>query len=345
MQIKQQMQAAYVDTWNSCPPMMEAKVKALPNCQQINDDKDAIQLGLKIRAIACGVETSNNKIFTTVQLSKMLHIYHQEQNVSDHQYLKNFEGLVRAIEQQGGTLCQMPAQVHARTLQIAAQNGRANNPNEADEEEAEGQINEEIKAAYFLSGAYSVKHGNMKAHLNNLYLTGNRDAYPTTVADAMQLMEGWRLTDHAPRQQQHQRDGGGGDDGLSFAQAGLAEEELGEDDEQPATAQNSALKSCRKKNKRKKNKVKFDNDNTRDAAGNKVISHQSHAMTGEEEEADPLEEEAQEEGECPHCNGSHTLADCPDLSLEQPEEFYAQLGTAQPAKRAFTPSVVLAIIS
>ena len=110
---------------------MKAKLKALPNYQQINDDKDVIQLGLQIRAIACGVETSNNKIFTTVQLSKMLHIYHQEQNVSDHQYLKNFEGLVRAIEQQGGTLCQMPAQVHARTLQIAAQNGRANNPNES----------------------------------------------------------------------------------------------------------------------------------------------------------------------------------------------------------------------
>ena len=76
--IKQQMNAPYVDTWESCHPMMKAKLKALPNYQQINNDKDVIQLGLQIRAIACGVETSNNKDYTTVQLSKMLHSYHQD---------------------------------------------------------------------------------------------------------------------------------------------------------------------------------------------------------------------------------------------------------------------------
>ena len=122
--IKQQMNAAFVDAWESCHPMMKAKLKALPNYQQINSDKDVIQLGLQIRAIACGVETSNNKVYTTVQLSKMLHMYHQDKEMSNHQYLKNFEGLVRAIEQQGGTLCQLPALVNSRALQIAAQNGR-----------------------------------------------------------------------------------------------------------------------------------------------------------------------------------------------------------------------------
>ena len=60
---------------------------------------------------------------------------------------------MRALEEQGGTLCQMPAQVEARALQIAAETGRANNPNDDDKELAESQIDEEIKAAYFLSGA------------------------------------------------------------------------------------------------------------------------------------------------------------------------------------------------
>ena len=50
----------------------------------------------------------------------------------------------------------MPAHVQARALQIAAQNGRANNPNDTDKEEAESQINEEIKAAYFSSGGMGI---------------------------------------------------------------------------------------------------------------------------------------------------------------------------------------------
>ena len=78
----------------------------------------------------------------------MLHLYHQDKETSDHQYLKNFEGLVRAIEQQGGTLCQMPALVDSRALQLAAQNGRVNNvPTDEDVDLAESQVNDEIKAA------------------------------------------------------------------------------------------------------------------------------------------------------------------------------------------------------
>ena len=47
--IKQQMNASYVDdTWESCHPMMKAKLKALPNYQKINHNKDVIQLGLQI---------------------------------------------------------------------------------------------------------------------------------------------------------------------------------------------------------------------------------------------------------------------------------------------------------
>ena len=220
--IKQQMNATYVDIWESCHPMLKAKLKALPNYQQINDDKDIIQLGLQIRAIACGVETSHNKIFTIVQLSKKLHFYRQGDKEPDHEYLRNFEGLVRALEEQGGTLCRMPAQVEARALQIAAENGRANNPNDDDEELAESQIDEEIKAAYFLSGALRGKHGSMKASLNNLYLTGNRDVYPTNLADAMQLMEGWSLVEQSGKQQPRRDDDDDG--GLSFAQAGLEDE-------------------------------------------------------------------------------------------------------------------------
>ena len=57
-----------------------------------------------------------------------------------------------------------------------------------------------------------------------------------------------------------------------------------------------------RRTKRKKEKVKFNDDKTKDAAGNSAIPHQSHATAGKEEEG---AEEATEE--CPHCNGAHTL--------------------------------------
>ena len=80
-----------------------------------------------------------------------------------------------------------------------------------------------------------------------------------------------------------------------------------------------------KEEQKDKDIVTFDNvDKTKDAAGNEVVPHQSHATAGEEVEA---AEEAMEE--CPHCNGDHTLAECPDLTLEQLEEIYAQLGVEE----------------
>ena len=171
-----------------------------------------------------------------------------------------------------------------------------------------------------------MKHGNMRNDLNNLFLTGNREAYPKTVADAMRMMEGWRRSNPTSQQQPQKREGNG-DDGLSFVQAKLDEQEL--EDEKPAASQPSALKANQKKNKKKKEKVQF-NDKTKDAAGNSVIPHQSHATAGEEEETveDALEE-------CPHCNGEHTLADCPDLTLEQLEAIYAQLGEEEGAGEGY----------
>ena len=68
--------------------------------------------------------------------------------------------------------------------------------------------------------------------------------------------------------------------------------------------------------------------------GNEVIPHQSHATAGEEVEA---AEEAMEE--CPHCNGDHTLAECPDLTLEQLEEIYAQLGVEEEIGGRISPAL------
>jgi len=331
--IEQQLHAAYIYTWNSCNKHLQANLKALPNYQQIRDDKNVIQLGLQIRAIACGVETSHNKIYLTVQLSKKLHTFYQkmdkEEKVDDEKYLREFNGILDALEQQGGTLCQMPGQVEARALQIAGRNNRAGNPNAADQEAALSQINEEIRAAYFLSGAHSHTHGTLKDDLSNLYLAGNKDVYPKSVADAMQLMEGWRLR-NAPHTIRRNDGGGGGDDGLSFAQTAEVED-ISEDvdsldlQDEPAEENVPALSAGRrrKKKKKKKSKVKF-SDNTKDAAGNDVIPHQSHATSGLEEEEE-IADAPDETEECPHCNGNHSLADCPDVTTEELEELYLQM--------------------
>ena len=143
----------------------------------------------------------------------------------------------------------------------------------------------------------------------------------------MELLESWedllKRGPNTPRQQQRAEDA----EGVSFAQHGFVDDrqEEGNEDivqasEQDGPANNSSLvsKSSRKYRKKNKNKVKFEQD----AAGNPAIPHQSHVMDGEEEfnqgdSGDVLE--------CPHCNGEHTLANCPNLTLEQLREIHLQI--------------------
>lgn len=58
-----QQEAAFVDIWDACSPLLQAKLKSLTNWQQINQDKNAIQLGLQIKAIAQGLEQQQEPIF------------------------------------------------------------------------------------------------------------------------------------------------------------------------------------------------------------------------------------------------------------------------------------------
>ena len=67
-----QLKAAYVDVWKSCHPKLKTKLKSLPNYEQIDTDKDVIQLGLQIRALACGAESTKNKVYTMVQLNRII---------------------------------------------------------------------------------------------------------------------------------------------------------------------------------------------------------------------------------------------------------------------------------
>jgi len=187
-----------------------------------------------------------------------------------------------------------------------------------------------------LSGAYSQKHGTLKTDLSNRYLAGDRDAYPKTVAQAMELMEGWTVSGAPHQQQNRQRNDEGGDNGLSFAQV-LVEEESPEEEqpleEVPTIAAGSALKS-RRRNRKNKSILKFKIDATKDAAGNVVVPHQlpvvpvipaqSHATSGEEEEEEEVVPPEQAE-ECPHCNGAHNLTSCPEVSLELLDQIHAQL--------------------
>ena len=184
-----QLKAAYVDVWESCHPKLKTKLKALLNYEQIDTEKDVIQLGLQIRALACGAESTKNKVYTMVQLNRMIITFYQKNGQSNSEYLKQFEGIYNAIEQQGGTLCTMPRLVEARACQRAAEDGR-NNPNDDDMAAAEEAVKEEIKAAYFLSGANQAMHGALKLNLANSFVQGE-NKYPTTISECIELLESW----------------------------------------------------------------------------------------------------------------------------------------------------------
>ena len=317
-----QLKAAYVDVWESCHPKLKTKLKSLPNYEQIDADKDVISLGLQIRALACGAESTKNKVYTMVQLNKMIITFYQKNGQSNSDYLKQFQGIYNAIEQQGGTLCTMPRVVEARARQLAAEDGR-NDVSDDDMDAAEAAVNEEIKTAYFLSGANQTMHGDLKLDLANSFVKGE-NKYPTTIAACMELLESWESPMRRGQNAQRQQQRGGEAEGVSFAQHGSFDEpkeecEDGAAADKPGGGATPDRIPSRRNRRRKKNKVKFEQD----AAGNPVIPHQSHAMDGEEEETG--QEGGDENVECPHCNGDHTLAACPDLTIEQLREIHLQL--------------------
>jgi len=199
--LARQKEAAFVDVWDACSPLLKTKLKALTNWDQINTDKNVIQMGLQIKAISCGLEQTQEPMFGLAELIKKMMLFYQKPEVSNDDYKKQFEALWDSITEQGGSLTNHPGPVGKRARALATENGRAR-PNDDDTTQAKEEVAEQMKAMFFLSGANDKVHGALKTYLVNEYTAG-RNAYPPDIPSALSMMDAWRV----PQQQHTQQRG------------------------------------------------------------------------------------------------------------------------------------------
>jgi len=160
-----------------------------------------------------------------VQLIKMFCTFFQHADSSNEDYKEQFESLWECVIQQGGSLTNHPGLIDDRAIEIA----RASEPprdvtNDDDVIAATEQIQSEMKAAFMLSGGHNATHKQLKGHLENAFVVGKEDKYPTNTVDLLSMMNNFRsITSYAPRQHTT-RPTPGVDDGVNFMQHGEGED-------------------------------------------------------------------------------------------------------------------------
>ena len=208
------MVQAYALLWDQCSDVVKSKLEQLPAFQTFDDAKDPIRLLREIRNIVCGREAHLQDIWSMCQQIKLLVTEYQKSNESNESYLERFHGMWEALRQQGGSLTNHPGLVRDRAQNIA---GIGNHVTQAHTDEAQAQVDEEMKAAFMLSGANLERHKRLKRHLEDSFTMG-RNEYPTNTTALLSMMNNFRGTEGRAATQR--APDGYDEDGLNFMQGG-----------------------------------------------------------------------------------------------------------------------------
>ena len=168
------MVQAYALLWDQSSEVMKSKLEQLPGFRTFDSAKDPIALLREIRNIVCGQEAHLQDIWSMCQQIKLLVTEYQKMNESNESYFERFHGMWEALIQQGGSLTNHPGLVQERAQGVA---GHGNPVLQRHSDEAQNQVNEEVKAAFMLSGANLDWHKKLKRHLEVLFTMG-RNEYP-----------------------------------------------------------------------------------------------------------------------------------------------------------------------
>ena len=109
----------------------------------------------------------------------------------NEKYKESFEGMWDAIEQQDGCLTKHPGLITVRSLKIVEEKGRADIPVDDNIVLVTTQIQEEVKAAFMLSGAHNMRHKSLKNHLDNYSVLGN-NKFPQNTMECLSMMNNFR---------------------------------------------------------------------------------------------------------------------------------------------------------
>jgi hypothetical protein len=189
--LSNRMVQAYSLMWDQCSDVMKSKLEQLAGFQAFDDAKDPIRLLRKIRNIVCGREAHLQDIWSMCQQIKLLITEYQKTNESNKSYFERFHGMWEALRQQGGSLTNHTGLV-CDQAQVIAGIGMA--VTQAQIDDAQAHEDEEMKAAFMLSGVNLERHKKLKRHLEDSFIMG-RNEYPTSTTALLSMMNNFRGVD------------------------------------------------------------------------------------------------------------------------------------------------------
>ena len=175
-----------------CAPSTLGKIEGEEGYETIKAARDPVRLKERIKRVCCGFQAHQQDVYAMVQAMKAMHTAMQDHKEFNEDWKKKLESMITIVEQFGGSVSNHPGLVNQRALEIAVANGRnANTINEGDVARAREMIDEEIKAAYMISGANNSKFKELKNSLENDYIKG-QDNYPRDMEQALGMLNHFR---------------------------------------------------------------------------------------------------------------------------------------------------------
>ena len=217
--VREGMPWAYAILKGQCSPSTWGKISGEAGFEAMEAAKDPIQLKQRIKAVCCGFQAHQQRVYAVVQAIILLATTMQENNDSIESFYRNFTANWDMIEQFGGSVANHPGLIEERAVAIAAEDGRdADNVEAADTARATEEIGEEVKASFMLCMANKGRYQPLKDCLANDYVRG-QDTYPKTCEQLMGMLRNYRAprTGNA-RGQGHRNNQPDADDGLAFVQ-------------------------------------------------------------------------------------------------------------------------------
>jgi hypothetical protein len=133
-----------------CSPSTWGKIESEAGFDIVDQQKDAIELKRRIKAVCCGFQAHCQRMYAVAQAIVLLCTTMQENHESIDSYYTNFTSRWEMLEQFGGSLGYQTGLVADRAIQLATTAGRADEPDDADVLAAEQAIAEEMKACLML---------------------------------------------------------------------------------------------------------------------------------------------------------------------------------------------------
>ena len=180
----------YSLVWGQCSDIMRQKVEASDNFDSICASGDGLKLLKAIKGIAFHFQSQKYLPHSLYESKRRFYQCHQGKFMSTQAYLEHFQNTVDVVIHSGGMLTGDPG-IEAM---VRTELGYAADAELSDEAVAEinGEVEARCLAVAFILGCDRSRFGRLLEDLENSFLQGNKNSYPTTVASAYNLLTNWK---------------------------------------------------------------------------------------------------------------------------------------------------------